>query len=79
LQRFAVRHGIPALDLLPPLREAQMRGESTYNRVEQHWTAAGNRVVAEALYGFLLADARSRSALGLGEAESGPDSGQRPQ
>ncbi len=79
LQRFAFRHGIPALDLLPPLREAQMRGESTYNRVEQHWTAAGNRVVAEALHGFLLADARCRSALGLGEAESGPDSGQRPQ
>ena len=32
-----------------------MRGESIYNRLEQHWTAAGNRVVADALRGFLLA------------------------
>lgn len=67
IHSFAVRHHIPVLDLLPPLREAQMRGESIYNRLEQHWTAAGNRVVADALRGFLLADADSRSALGIGE------------
>lgn len=66
LLAFAKDHDLAMLDLLPPLRAAQQGGESTYNRIEQHWTAAGNRVVAEALHAFLSRDPASRAALGLG-------------
>jgi hypothetical protein len=66
LMSLAERHGLAMLDLLPSLRAAEARGGSTYNPLEQHWTAEGNRVVAEALGEFLRSDPRSRSALRIG-------------
>jgi hypothetical protein len=53
LMRFAQAHGIAMLDLLPPLQVESGKGTALYFPLEQHWTATGNRVVAEALVRFL--------------------------
>jgi hypothetical protein len=52
IMAWARERGIPVLDLLPALREAQAR-EATYHLRDTHWNAAGNRVAGEALARFL--------------------------
>jgi hypothetical protein len=49
---WAGARGIPVLDLLPALRDVQVR-EATYHLRDTHWNAAGNRVAGEALARFL--------------------------
>jgi hypothetical protein len=46
------RAGVPVLDLLRPLR-ARTSSESVYAVRDTHWSAYGNRVVAELLWDFL--------------------------
>jgi lysophospholipase L1-like esterase len=53
LRRFAAEHDLLMLDLLPVLQSETKKGKPLYNRKEQHWNAAGNRVVAEALLEYL--------------------------
>jgi hypothetical protein len=43
----------PCLDLLPSLERHADAGENLYYRVDQHWTARGNRRVAEAIEDWL--------------------------
>jgi hypothetical protein len=49
LMRFAGDHGLPMLDLLPPLHAEVQKGRTLYFPEEEHWTSEGNRVVAELL------------------------------
>jgi hypothetical protein len=49
LMRFAGDHGLPMLDLLPPLHAEVQKGRTLYYQHEEHWTAEGNRVVADLL------------------------------
>lgn len=56
LVRFARRHNLKMLDLLPVLRRAADEGRAVYNSREQHWNAEGNLVVADAILDFLRAN-----------------------
>ena len=61
LLRFCDQSGIPCLDLLPILQRHAALGEQLYYPREQHWTAVGNRRVAESIHHWLECRA-SRSA-----------------
>jgi hypothetical protein len=45
-------HGVPALDLLPALREAETEGE-VYLKYNTHWSPLGNRIAADAIWRVL--------------------------
>jgi hypothetical protein len=61
LQKIAGRLGTPLLDLVAPLRQAQDASqEPLYYERDQHWTAAGHAVAAQAIMGFM------REQLGIG-------------
>jgi hypothetical protein len=53
LMQFAQRYDLKMLDLLPILREANTEGTLLYNQFEQHWTARGNALVAQAIVEFI--------------------------
>ena len=54
LKQITDRVGVPLLDLVPPLREADATGGAPlYYASDQHWTAAGHAVAARAIAGFL--------------------------
>jgi len=53
LMRFAKSNNLAMLDLSPTLTRAAKMGEKVYNRKEQHWNKAGNRIVAQALLEFI--------------------------
>jgi hypothetical protein len=55
------RAGVPVLDLLPALRARGPR-ESVYAVRDTHWSAYGNRVVAELLWEFFREAGFCRSA-----------------
>jgi len=50
LARGCREAGIPFVDLLEPLRSVQ---EPTFNLIDQHWNAQGNRVGADAVFDLL--------------------------
>jgi len=53
LQKISGRLGTPLLDLVPPLRQAQDASqEALYYERDQHWTAAGHAVAAQAITRF---------------------------
>ncbi|GAB4448121.1 MAG: hypothetical protein Kow0031_30660 [Anaerolineae bacterium] len=56
LTGFLQREGIAHLDLLPIFRAAAARPDAVplHLRHDQHWTAAGHRLAAEAIHQFLL-------------------------
>lgn len=49
LAGLASRHGIPFIDLLPPLRRAQPGGVPLYFIEDGHWTPAGHAIAAATL------------------------------
>lgn len=55
LNRFLATEGISHLDLLPVFREAAAQAETPplHFRHDQHWTPAGHRLAAEAIFEFL--------------------------
>ena len=53
LRAFCEKRGIPMLDLLPALREAN-KEEHVYHLRDTHWNARGNRVAGHAIARFLL-------------------------
>jgi hypothetical protein len=53
LVQLAERHQIPALDLLPPLREAAQQGSRLYYQTDIHWNAQGHQLAASAVADFL--------------------------
>jgi len=53
LLNFAQKNNLNMIDLLPPLQKETQRGEKMYNVEEQHWTAKGNKVVADTLLNYL--------------------------
>lgn len=53
LLQFAKEHNIRMVDLLPALQAAQQNEVDMYNPREQHWTAAGNELVANILTNYL--------------------------
>ena len=54
LQKIAARLSTPFLDLVPPLRAALGEGQGPlYYDNDQHWTAAGHAVAAQAIGRFL--------------------------
>ena len=57
LSRFCAGKGIEFLDLTPALREAAQAGTLVYQPFDTHLTAAGHRIVAEAIAGRLSEDA----------------------
>lgn len=54
LQRFSDRQGLPFLSPLPRFRELAATGERLHFAVDNHCNAAGHRVLAEAIYPFVL-------------------------
>ncbi len=60
LRAVADNHGIQLLDLLPALEMAEGAG-TLYFAENSHWTAAGHRVVADAIAEVLLADGSRRA------------------
>jgi len=44
--------GVPFLSLTAPLREAAAAGRQVYYTYDQHWTATGHQVVADAVARF---------------------------
>ncbi len=57
LKGIADRAGAPLLDLVPPLREADKAGSPPlYYESDQHWTAAGHAVAAQAIAQFVRAE-----------------------
>jgi hypothetical protein len=53
LQKIAGRLNTPLLDLVPPLRQAQDAGrDALYYERDQHWTANGHAVAAQAIARF---------------------------
>jgi hypothetical protein len=52
-EEIAARNGLTLLDLTPRLLREAAAGRRLYHEREQHWTAEGNRVVAEEIAGFL--------------------------
>ena len=61
LTEFLQREGIAHLDLLPLFREAAAQPDAPplHLRHDQHWTAAGHRLAAEAIHQFLREDVLS--------------------
>ena len=56
LQAIAERLDAPLLDLVPALQEAdKVNPDSLYYERDQHWTAAGHAVAAQAIASFMLA------------------------
>jgi hypothetical protein len=54
LQKIAAGIEAPLLDLVPPLRAADSQGQGPlYYERDQHWTAAGHAVAAQAIATFL--------------------------
>jgi len=53
LLNFAAAHNINMVDLLPALKKADSEKSPMYNSNEQHWTAAGNKVVADVLSKYI--------------------------
>lgn len=62
------RRGVHSLDLTPALRRHAQAGERIYYPHNQHWNRAGNRIVAEAICGYLsesgLLDSRNPGSPG---------------
>jgi hypothetical protein len=57
LKRITGRVGVPLLDLVPALREAEQSGSPPlYYESDQHWTAAGHAVAASTIASFLWAE-----------------------
>jgi hypothetical protein len=56
LAAFLAAEGIPHLDLLPIFKDASSQPGALplHYRHDQHWTAAGHRLAAEAIHGFLV-------------------------
>ena len=69
LQQIAARLSAPFLDLVPPLRAADSQGQGPlYYERDQHWTAAGHAVAAQAIADFI------RTAYGMSdETFDGPE------
>jgi hypothetical protein len=55
LLQFSEEHELMMLDLFPALTSESKRNLKLYHEVEQHWTRAGNQVVASELVKFLRA------------------------
>jgi hypothetical protein len=56
LLTFLQQHNIPTLDLQQPMIDyTKKTGASLYLPIDRHWTAEGNRVAAELLYNWLVA------------------------
>lgn len=69
---FCANRGIPVLDFLPVLREAE-RGGRTYLPQDTHWNERGNRIAGERLGAFLIGLIESSRA---GESATGdPEQG----
>lgn len=51
---FCKTRGIVCLDLTLPLRTKASQGVKLYFPHDSHWTEAGNRIVAEEIFGFLV-------------------------
>ena len=63
LQKIAARLSAPFLDLVPALRAADSQGQGPlYYERDQHWTAAGHAVAAQAIATFV----RDRYGVGGG-------------
>jgi len=56
LMQFAKQNDLQMLDLLPMLLEAANEESLLYNQFEQHWTARGNDLVAQAILEFISKD-----------------------
>jgi hypothetical protein len=58
LASFLAQQNILYLDLLPIFRQAaaQPGGQPLHLRHDQHWTAAGHRLAAQAIHDFLMAE-----------------------
>lgn len=50
---FAKAKQLHMIDLMPALKKADQNGIKMYNAHEQHWTTAGNEVVAQALSNYI--------------------------
>jgi hypothetical protein len=56
-EHLATRESLPCIDITSPLKDAARSGdERLYYWLDVHWTAAGNRVAAEAVAAHMLAD-----------------------
>lgn len=58
LTAYCEKQGIPILDLLPRLREAN-KTERVYHLRDTHWNARGNRIAGEAISEFVLSRLKS--------------------
>jgi len=56
LLTFLQQHNIPTLDLQPPMIDyTKKTGAPLYLPIDRHWTVEGNRVAAELMYNWLVA------------------------
>lgn len=57
LMQFANENNLKMIDLLPVLQSKSREGKKMYNITDQHWSAEGNRVVADAIVDYLKSHA----------------------
>ncbi|MEM6283915.1 MAG: hypothetical protein AAF787_17120, partial [Chloroflexota bacterium] len=54
MAELAESHGIPTLDLLPPLFTAEQNGQRAYLPLDGHYNALGHDLTADAVYPWLV-------------------------
>ena len=64
LQALGASIGVPVIDLVPALREAESPFKSTYFMFDGHWNARGHEVAARAVYDWMKQSASLSSACG---------------
>jgi hypothetical protein len=66
---YCAERGLPCLDLLPVVTSAHESGaDALYYAIDRHFTPNGMKLVADAIYEFLVRERAPALSAGSGEA-----------